>query len=649
MNTLRLLFLATLLLNCHSLFAEVRLPQLFSDHMVLQRNKPIKIWGWADANEAVTIVFKKQKVQTRADASGNWVILLKKEKAGGPFVLQINGEKNSFKLNDVLLGDVWVCSGQSNMEWPLKLTDGASDEIKSANHPNIRHIKIPHFTSFLPEKDFQPCSWQVCSPKSAADFSAVAYYFAKKVQQETGVPVGLINSSWGGTHCETWMSKDMLMELDFLKKAAAELPTSKEEEQVKWRTKMEAQIAGFQNTVENEHPEQWHLPSYDDQNWSELEAPKLWESQGLPGFDGTVWYRKQVPLTENQANGTARLYLGMIDDCDSVYVNGIKIGVTCNWDTPRIYEIGPNILKPGANLIAIKVIDWGGGGGIYGDAEAIRLYLPNHPIPLAGKWKARVDMSAVTIEINPNSYATLLYNAMIHPMLPFSIKGAIWYQGESNVSRAAQYDKTFRTMINGWRRHWKQGDFPFYFVQLASFLPLDKNTLEYSEWAELRQSQYDVTKLRRTGMAVATDIGDANDIHPRNKKDVGQRLAFHALKNDYKKRVVPYGPQLHFMKVVGNTAELTFVHRHGGLSTKVKGDELQGFAIAGPDQKFINASAIIKGKKILVSSKDVPTPVAVRYGWVDNPEKSNLFNKAGLPASPFRTDNWPYHTVDGKF
>jgi sialate O-acetylesterase len=340
----------------------------------------------------------------------------------------------------------------------------------------------------------------------------------------------------------------------------------------------------------------------------------------------------------------------MIDDQDETWVNGQKVGHTESYNTKRVYEIPAALLKEGVNKISIRVHDTGGGGGIYGDAKDLVLNVGDHSYPLEGKWSFQVEaMNDATTSMNPNSYPTLLYNAMVNPLIPYAIKGVIWYQGESNAGRAYQYQKAFPLMITDWRTRWNQGDFPFYFVQLASFNPQGGNVMKGSDWAELRDAQRMTLKLPKTGMAVTTDIGESNDIHPRNKQDVGKRLAAIALHEDYQKDIEFSGPVYKSMKVQGNKIILEFDHVGKGLEARDKYGYLKGFAIAGEDQKFKYAKAQIQGDQVVVYSDEISSPVAVRYSWENDPVDSNLFNKDGFPAGPFRTDNWKGITENTKY
>jgi sialate O-acetylesterase len=630
----------------------IRLPRIISDNMVLQQNKPIKVWGWADKGEKVTVVFKGQSKSAKADKSGKWIVVLAPEPAGGPFQLIIKG-KNSITLSDVLIGEVWVCSGQSNMEWTVRNTKNAEEEIRNGNYPQIRQFLVQKSVSLKPEEDVKGGDWKACSSESISDFTAVGYFFARDLFNELKVPIGLINTSWGGTHSETWTSKEAFEQSEEFKGMIATMPAidlealakQKRDDQMKKLKDMNINLSSVDATS-------WKTTSYDDTQWHSLNAPGLWEEQGFDEVDGVIWYRKTISISGSDAGKEAVLELAMIDDSDETFINGIKVGQTINrYNEKRKYNVPAGVLLEGRNLIAVKVEDTGGGGGIYGEKSDLKLTTNSHDIiPLDGKWQFNIEtLSSGTTSIGPNAYPTLLFNAMVNPILNFAIEGAIWYQGESNAGRAYQYRKAFPLMIQDWRIHWKQGDFPFYFVQLASFNANFGTSEHGSSWAELREAQSMTLSLPNTGMAVTTDIGEANDIHPRNKQDVGKRLAAVALNKTYGRNNVFSGPVYKGINVEGKKIRISFTNVGGGLVVNDKYGYLKGFEVAGSDQKFRYAKAWLEGNDVVVSCDEISNPVAVRFAWADNPEDANLFNKEGFPASPFRSDSWQGITVAGKF
>lgn len=629
---------------------QVELAGIFGDHMVLQRGAPLRIWGRAPVGERVQVLFRGEGKTALADRQGHWQVFLRAAPAGGPHQLTVRG-RNTLRLSDVLVGDVWVCAGQSNMEWTVGQSLDAGREVASANYPQIRHVKIAHRVSLQPMDDIEPTAWKVSSPTTTAEFSAAGYFFARKLQQELHVPIGLVNASWGGTHAETWISRAALArDPDFAPLIAA-FPDTMPAWLQQQAGRSQVQIARWQPGLEDplDDSAHWSAPGLDDSRWPSLVVPRYWEKQGLEDFDGHVWYRRTVELDTVQAAQNASLHLGAIDDCDETWVNGHRLGGLCAWDQPRSYALPPGLLRAGSNVIAVRVTDTGGGGGFHGNAARVRLELGNTSLPLEGLWKARIESALVKEQPQPNDLPTLLFNGMVRPITPLRIRGVVWYQGESNVTRAVQYASTFKRLITDWRSQWGQGDFPFYFVQLAAFLPLKDNTLTGSPWAELRDAQRQALALPHTGMVVATDIGDANDIHPRNKQEVGLRLALVALRQDYHRTVIGEGPSLRSMKVSGKQAVLRFRNAPAGPVARGTDGTLNGFAIAGIDGQFRPAQARVEGDRVHVSSVDVPEPRHVRFGWVDNPQQDNLYNRAGLPASPFRTDALPLTTHGVKF
>lgn len=648
----KFILIAALCAITNVLSAQIKLPHIFGDNMVLQREKPITVWGWAKAKEKVTINFHDQTKTTVADKAGKWSVKLDSEKAGGPYTLIVSG-KNSVTLTNILVGEVWICSGQSNMEWPVRMASNAAQEIAEANYPQIRHIKIPNVVASTPQADFASGDWKVCSPETAGDFTAVGYFFAVKLAKELNVPVGLINTSWGGTHSETWTSREAFQNSDEFKSMIASVPVLNLDEINKKRTAENAlRLEALQGkvTVTQQEVERWKSPDDDDAAWPVMQIPALWEESVFPGLDGIVWLRKTFSVSPADAGRAAELYLGMIDDSDETYVNGVKVGgLTAQYNTPRVYTIREGLLKAGRNVISVRVTDTGGGGGIYGPADQVKITIGDRTESLAGTWKLRVENMTSTGSIGPNDYPTLLFNAMLNPLIPFTIQGAIWYQGESNAGRAFQYRKAFPLMITDWRKHWGQGDFPFYFVQLSSFNDRNGNSNAGSAWAELREAQAMTLKLPNTGMAVTTDVGEANDIHPRNKKDVGYRLAAIALTDTYRQNLQSRGPAFDALTIRGAEAFVSFKHIGSGLVTPDKYGYLRGFELAGDDRKFYPAQAFIQEGQVIVRSAAVTKPVAVRYNWMDVALEGNLFNREGFPAEPFRTDNWKGVTEEAKF
>ena len=632
-----------LLLLAGSLTAQVKVPTYFSNNMVLQKGMAIPVWGWATPGEKVTVTIDQSSMSATADKEGKWNVKLPAMNYGGPYQLTIQGKTN-LSFENVMIGEVWVCSGQSNMEFQLITSKNGEAEVAASNYPNIRLFTVKKTISHQQQEKLQDGEWSQCSPATSSNFSAVGYFFGRELHQKLNVAIGLINSSWGGTIAETWTSEqtigqnpDFTNQLAQLKKVNLDDYAKSVENEVKQRVGETSTIdKGMKNGQAL-----WAAPAYNDAAWKTMELPGYIESNGLQGVDGIVWFRKEITLSADEAKQKSTLYLAKINDSDSTYINGTLIGSTrLQAEKSRVYPIEAGLLKPGKNIITVRIEDIGGMGGVYGNPATLYLQSGDHNISLVGSWKYKVGIVKFNAVLSPNSYPTLLYNAMIHPLVPFAIKGAIWYQGESNAERAKQYRRVFPDLIKDWRAHWNQGDFPFLFVQLANFKKPDSIPVE-SDWAELREAQTMTLALPNTGMAVTTDVGEALDIHPKNKQTVGLRLALAGLKVAYQKDIVYTGPVYQSMNVEGNKVTLTFDQIGSGIKIKDKYGYLKGFAIAGEDHQFHWATGKITGVNTLqISSSEVQYPVAVRYAWSNNPEDANLYNSADLPASSFRTDSW---------
>jgi sialate O-acetylesterase len=630
-----------LIINCIlsaalSINAQVSLPKFFGDNMVLQRNTAIPVWGWAKPNEKIAVQFNKQIKNTKADKAGKWIVRLDAEKAGGPYVLNING-KNTLQLINVLVGDVWLCTGQSNMEWTVGQSNNAKKEIATANYPLIRHVKIQHAINSMPDTDTKEANWKVCDSITVADFTGIGYFFAKHIYDSIKVPIGLINTCWGGTNIETWISREGFESSDEFKEMIAGMPIINLDSITKQKqssTKKRIEILQG-NPMLSSNNNSFKEQNFNDEKWPTMFAPKLWEEQSLGQFDGIVWLRKTITLPAADIKNNAVLELAKIDDNDTTYVNGIKVGTTNRWDAKRKYDITNTILKEGQNVIAIKIVDNGGGGGIYGDAADLKLTTANNVYTLSGNWKFQVE--SVIQSTNENSLPSLCYNSMIAPLIPYAFKGVLWYQGESNAGRSIQYRKAFPLLINDWRKKFANDNAAFYFVQLASF-STSGNSNDGCGWAELREAQTQTLSLPSTGMVVTTDLVTyPKDIHPTNKQDVGKRLAAIALNNLYNKKMVCSGPTYKSMQIKGNQIILTFDNIGSGLSTTAKSAYVKGFEIAGADNVFYFAQALIKDNKIILSSEKVTKPIVANFGWMGDATECNLYNKEGFPAVPFRT------------
>ncbi len=617
---------------------------LFSDHMVIQRDKRVPIWGWATPGQRINVMFDDKPAGTAiTDTSGKWQTKIgpfKASKAGATLRVKAATEQTFL---DVLVGDVWICSGQSNMEWSVRMSNDPDNEIAKAKHEQVRLFTVPKKVAFTPQELVEG-EWSTCSPETIPNFSAVGYYFGRHLNQELDIPIGLIHTSWGGTIAEAWTSGESLKEKmpDFVDAVAT---VEKEAKQQETDEELTTRVENWWKENDQGLSETWPAAEFDHSQWKKMEIPNNWEdtSPELEQFDGLIWFRKTFHVPNDWSSADLKLKLGPIDDADTTWVNGQEVGSTNLWNAPREYTIKADVIQPGKNTIAIRVFDGNGGGGIYGKDFPIAVEHPSgKSISLKGDWpyqiaKSLKDMKPFPQRLgnNPN-IATVLHNGMLRPLLPFGIRGAIWYQGESNAGRAMQYRRLLPTMISDWRDGFGQDDFPFLIVQLANFMAAQTTPVQ-SGWAELREAQALTAKnMNKVGLAVITDIGEANDIHPRNKQDVGKRLALQALQIEYEKDIVAAGPTIKDMSIVGSELHIQFENTGDGLETR--GDNLTGFAIAEAEGDFVWADAEIRGDEVVLSSEDLAEPIRVRYNWANNPI-GNLFNKNGLPAAPFRTDS----------
>ncbi|HEX7026030.1 MAG TPA: sialate O-acetylesterase [Gammaproteobacteria bacterium] len=640
MKTIRL-FLCMLLVSVSTVSqAKLELPLLFSDGMVLQRDLPVHVWGRAEPGASVGAAFDGKTARTKAGKDGRWELTLPAHKAGaGPYSLDIVSGEDKVSIHNVAVGDVWIASGQSNMEWTLADAQNASEAIKGANDPQLRHFKVPKSWAAKPAERLAGGSWESATPDTAGGFTAVGYFFARELRAETGIPIGLLHTSWGGSRIEAWMSgKALGMNKRTLDARLHEVFQEQEKILDAVREKLKRWPVSAGGIVDGKAV--WANPRLDDSDWISIPVPMLWEQTGFEGMDGVAWYRATFELNAREAAKGVTLGLGKIDDSDRAWVNGYEVGgMEQSWNATRTYSVPPHALKHGRNVVSIRVEDTGGGGGIHGDPGLVFVQAPGREPRKLSDWKFKADEVRVSFDDRQNKIETLLYNKMIYPLQPYPIKGVIWYQGESNADdadSALNYRKQFADMIRSWRRDWEQGDFPFLWVQLANFIS-GGDTADSSPWAILRESQLAALSLPNTAQAVTIDIGDPADIHPRNKHDVGHRLALAALHKVYGKQDIVYsGPVLRETHIDKNKVILSFDHIGSGLAVR-GGGRLQGFTVAGADNRFLPAEAIIKGNQVVVSRPGIDKPVAVRYAWSDNPQEANLINKERLPASPFRT------------
>jgi sialate O-acetylesterase len=645
LSLIKALLLMLLVLVVATIKAEISLPQLFSDHVVLQRDVEVPIWGWASPEEAVTISIAGQVIKTLADKNGEWRLKLAPHPAGGPFEMIIKGQ-NTIVLKDILFGEVWLCTGQSNMQWTMKDFGIKPDSVLD-NATDIRLFSIFFDIDYLPKKDVKKGWWQTATVGTVGGFSATAYLFGRYLQQHLKVPIGLISSNLGATSIETWMSAGALKSFPQFEATIRQNEASgKNFDQLNNDLKIFRQQWDTSYYFKNDPgiTQNWQDPATDVSDWKTIEIPKLWEDAGLENYDGSVWFRKEFDLPDGFTGDTYNIALNQIDDYDIAWVNGVKIGESFGCRNWRNYFFPSNILKPKGNVLVVRIFDVGGKGGMYTNAfwgNAI----------LNGQWKykpgVQIDANHFPKPTVANgsffTHPSLLYNGGIAPLQPFAIKGAIWYQGESNATRAEEYATLLPTMIKDWRNHWGQGDFPFLVVQLANYYP-EQATPNDSEWAELRAAQMSALTLPNTAIVTAIDIGDGNDIHPKNKQDVGIRLGLAALNVAYRENVIASGPVFQSWKKKRNKAIVSFTDTGSGLVSKNKFGFVRGFAIAGADKKFYWATAYVDDDKVVVFSPKVRKPVAIRYNWADNPGGCDLYNVEGLPAFPFRTDNWPFFT-----
>ena len=603
------------------LSAKVRLPRLVSDRMVLQRDTELDIWGWADPGEKVTVRFQGRHYDTETGADGCWHVLLPPQQAGGPFVLEVN----EIVIRDVLVGDVWLCSGQSNQETPIARLTDKFPEINVSNNHMIRHYKVPtqDVKGELREEIAGNAGWHSAIASDVMNWTALAYFFAQEAYEHTHVPVGMLVSSLGGSAIESWISQEHLKEFPQLLVDQAAFDS----------LKLARQDRGAGR---------WQLPECDDSDWATMTVPGYWRENGAD-IRGTVWCRKTFDVPASMAGRHARLYMGTMVDSDSVFVNGTFVGFTSYTYPPRKYDIPAGVLREGKIVIAGRLSANGGNGGVVMD-KRYAIVGDEAESDLTGSWryKSGIDQSEVqrlsARLANLDRTGAGLYNGMIYPIRHYRVKGAIWYQGETNAGNPAPYADYLKALITNWRELWQWPDMPFLLVQLPNFME-KKDRPTDSGWARIRDAQFRTAlSVPHTELAVTYDAGEWNDIHPLDKKTVAHRLFLGARRLVYGEKVNASGPLYNDMQVDGDRIVLSFTETGRGLACR--GKELKHFAIAGEDRKFVWAKAVIRGNKVVVSSPEVKHPVAVRYAWSDNPSDANLCNKDGLLASPFRTDNW---------
>jgi sialate O-acetylesterase len=622
--------------------AQVKLPALIRDSMVLQRESKIKLWGWASAGEKIEVRFAGKTAKAKTGKDGRWNLSLPAMKAGGPFTMTIKGN-NTITLHEILLGDVWICAGQSNMVHQMSLHSVRyADEVATVNNPQIRQFWVPNIASLQgPQNDISPGYWKAANTANIGEFSVVAYFFAKKLYEKYQVPIGIINASWGGIPIEAMMSEDALKEFPSIISTVQ-------------KNKDTAYINGLSRrppTANRPRQEDrgltgtqpWYDPAYIPKGWHTINIPGYWEDQGIRDLDGVVWYRREIDVPASMTQVPAKVFLGRIVDADVLYINGKQVGNTTYMYPQRRYRVPEGLLKPGKNLFVIRVINNAGKGGFVPD-KPYQLIAGHDTIDLKGYWQYKVGQvnipqrgfgggGGMLIQNQP----TATYNGMLAPLTNYAIKGFTFYQGESNTGRPDEYVRLQQAMITDWRNKWNIRDAPFLYVQLPGFMDYNYLPAE-SQWAAFRDAQRKSLAVPNTGMAVAIDLGEWNDLHPDRKKEVGERLAIAAMNIAYgEKNIVPAGPLFQAAKAEGNKIILSFSNTGSGLVSN-DGEELSEFAIAGADKKFVWASAKIEGDKVILWNDAIANPVFVRYAWADNPVNPNLYNKEGLPASPFEAE-----------
>lgn len=634
--------LLALLLFCGAvpLQAQIRLPKLISDHMVLQHGEPLKIWGWASPKERITLQFDQKTYKTAANATGKWEVGLPAHSAGTGYSMILKG-RNEIRITDIAFGDVWLCSGQSNMVINMeRVKERFPNDIASANYPAIRNFFVPTLTNLNgPAEDFPKGEWKTVSPENILGFGAVAYFFAREIYEKHKVPIGIINSSVGGTPIEAWISEGGFRDFENIRKTIFQNKDTSYVNAFARQTDANPQ----DRVTDAGTTEHWESDAYQPKGWRNFNIPGYWEDQGLKSLDGVVWFRRTISVPSHWVGKAVKLYMGRIVDADEMYVNGKKIGNITYQYPPRRYEIPGELLKPGANVFVIRVTNSSGKGGFVPDKPYF-MTTGADTIDLKGTWQYKVGAvfppgkTTVPARLVHQNQPTALYNAMIAPVLPMKIKGIVWYQGESNTGNPEPYNALLPALIRDWRAHWNDGHLPFLVAQLPNFQDIDYTPAE-SNIALLREAQNKALALPNTAVTVTIDLGEWNDIHPLNKKEIGKRLALAARNLAYGEKNIAYsGPVLKSHSVENGKLILAFDHVDKGIISS-DGEPLRWFAVAGDDRKFFWAAVEILGKdRIALRSDQVKSPKYVRYAWQDNPEGVNFYNSAGLPASPFRTD-----------
>ena len=620
-----------------TLSAKATLPKFFSDHMVLQRDAPITIYGWADPGKIVKVSFKNQNLESKTNANGEWSLTFPAQAAGGPFEMVIS-EDNKITFKDVYIGDVWFCSGQSNMGWKLEDALNGKEELSNASHEKIKLLQVSRTMAGIPQKDIEKGQWETSSPESAEGFSAVAYFFGRELFQKYNVPIGLINSSWGGTNIEAWMSEDLMGKHTATQKVIAEMKGINFQEVMKGYKKEFTAWEKKADELDLGTKEKWHNKDYNTSSWKTITLPVYWSKAKVTPNDGVIWVTRNFELTaKDLAKDELTLAIGRVDNEDITYINGIKVGESTQKDLDRFYKVPKSVLVAGKNVITIRVKNTGDIGGFRGDAQSLYLETASQRLSLAGEWKYEAgtkDIEEVPVRQHPTKYPTSLYNGMVAPFFGLKIKGIIWYQAEANSKNAKEYAGMFKDMITDWRKKWN-ADYPFIYAQLPNYAN------QNNRWITLRESQSKALELKNTGMAVLIDVGEDDNIHPIHKQVVGKRMALIASNVAYGEKDVPASaPVFDSFKIDGNSVTVTF--KNGTFAPETAKANINGFMVAGSDKKFYPANAYLQSdmKTIKLSSDKVSSPKDVRYLWEDAPGKIMLYNKEGLATPPFRTDSF---------
>lgn len=637
--------------------AQVRLPHLISDGMVLQRDAKLKIWGWAAPGEKLRIDLDGKHYRAVTDASGKWMLVIGPLKAGGPYTMSIRASDqnagNQILIRDILVGDVWFCSGQSNMVVNMeRVKEKYPDVIAAADYPQIRNFFIPTISDVRKVyDDLPPGNWQAADPKTVLNFGAASFFFAKALYSRYHIPIGIINSSVGGTPVQAWISEQGLKDVASYSARLVRLKDTAFLNGLMHPVRPSNGAGGRNGSGRSPEqmdkglsgPVKWYDTSYVASGWHPFWLPGYWADQGVKGLNGVVWFRKEIDVPAAMVGKPARLFLGRIVDADIAYVNGVQVGAITYQYPPRRYVVPDNLLKAGKNIIVVRIVNNFGKGGFVPDKPYF-LDAGGEKIDLRGEWKYKVGQvfelrgfggggGGFSAQNEPSG----LYNTMVAPVIDYALKGFVWYQGEANTNKPGEYGELLSALIADWRAKWQEGELPFIYAQLPNFMEVQYSPSE-SQWAELREQQLRVLSVSNTGMAVTIDAGEWNDIHPLDKKDVGERMALAAEKLAYgDAALVASGPIYRSADVEEGKIVISFSSVGGGLMAK-GGVELEQFAIAGADKKWVWANAKIDGDKVIVWNDEVGHPLFVRYAWADNPEGANLYNREGLPASPFTTE-----------